>query len=227
MTNETIIIADDHPLLRSAMREAVKSIMSGTNIQEAGTFEEMVDRLNQNPNTLLILLDLKMPGVQGLSGLIYLRSQHPDVPVLVVSGNDDVMTIRKCMEFGACGFMPKTLTKEQMGEVLNTVLEGGTWVDPSVDVNKPLHPKQKEIVSRILSLTPQQQRVLMMLREGMLNKQIAYDLKVSEATVKAHVSAILLKLGVESRTQAVIMASQIDDLSAKEGQMNEAVLADH
>lgn len=225
MANETIIIADDHPLLRSAMLEAVKSIMPTTNTVEAGRFEEVVVKLSENPNTLLILLDLKMPGVQGLSGLIFLRSQHPDVPVLVVSGTDDVNTIRKCMEFGASGFMPKTLTKAQMSEVLKTVLEGGTWVDPNIDLSKPFNEKHKEIVTRVLSLTPQQLRVLMMLREGLLNKQIAYDLSVSEATVKAHVSAILLKLGVESRTQAVIMAQKIDGNSEKESQDHETALA--
>jgi DNA-binding NarL/FixJ family response regulator len=211
MSKEPVIIADDHPLLRTAMRDAVIGIMNGADVQEAGTFEEMVQKLSSHPNTQLILLDLKIPGVQGMSGLIYLRSQHPEVPVIVVSGMDDVSTVRKCMEFGASGFMPKTYNQQMMSKVIETVLEGNIWTDPSIDMSGPVDGELKQIVARILSLTPQQQRVLMMLKEGLLNKQIAYDLKVSEATVKAHVSAVLLKLGVESRTQAVILASKIDD----------------
>jgi DNA-binding NarL/FixJ family response regulator len=223
MTHATIIIADDHPLLRTAMSDAVKRILNDAMVLEAGTFEEMVERLTKNPNTQLILLDLKMPGVQGLSGLIYLRSQHPSVPVLVVSGTDDVNTVRKCMEFGASGFMPKTYTQDKMSQVIRTILDGDTYTDPSINLSGPVDQELKQIVARILSLTPQQQRVLMMLKAGLLNKQIAYDLNVSEATVKAHVSAVLLKLGVESRTQAVIFASKIDETTLKDHDIRVAV----
>jgi DNA-binding NarL/FixJ family response regulator len=157
----------------------------------------------------LILLDLAMPGVRGFSGLIYLRAQYPSVPVVVVSANDDPAVIRRCLDFGASGFIPKTLGIEQMREAVMRVLGGGVWTPPDVDLAGDADAQTASLMARLASLTPQQVRVLMMLSEGLLNKQIAYELSVSEATVKAHVSAILQKLGVESRTQAVIAAGKI------------------
>ena len=118
--------------------------------------------------------------------------------------------MRRCIDFGASGFIPKTTDIETMRAALRSVLEGGTWTPPDVDLKSPADKDTADIVRRLSSLTPQQVRVLMMLSEGLLNKQIAYELTVSEATVKAHVSAILQKLGVESRTQAVIAASKIE-----------------
>jgi DNA-binding NarL/FixJ family response regulator len=150
-----------------------------------------------------------MPGVQGFSGLMYLRAQHPGTPVVVVSGNEDRGVIRRCIEFGASGFIPKTVDVETMRAAIRAVLDGGDYTPPDVDMSAPMDRETSDLVKRLGSLTPQQVRVLMMLSEGLLNKQIAYELSVSEATVKAHVSAILQKLGVESRTQAVIAASRI------------------
>ena len=158
----------------------------------------------------LILLDLTMPGARGFSGLMYLRAQYPAVPVVVVSGNDDPAVIRRCMDFGASGFIPKTLDTEGMRNAITAVLKGGVWTPPDVDLDAGTDAETTALLARLATLTPQQVRVLMMLSEGLLNKQIAYELSVSEATVKAHVSAILQKLGVESRTQAVIAASKIE-----------------
>jgi DNA-binding NarL/FixJ family response regulator len=158
----------------------------------------------------LILLDLRMPGVRGFSGLMYLRAQYPTVPIIVVSANDDPGVIRRCMDFGASGFIPKTLGIEAMREAIAGVFEGGIWTPPDVDLGRGADAETADLMARLGSLTPQQVRVLMMLSEGLLNKQIAYELGVSEATVKAHVSAILQKLGVDSRTQAVIAASKIE-----------------
>jgi DNA-binding NarL/FixJ family response regulator len=141
---------------------------------------------------------------------MYLRAQHPGVPVVVVSGNEDRGVMRRCIDFGASGFIPKTTDMEAMRGAIRRVLEGGTWTPPDVDLSAPADKDTADIVRRMASLTPQQVRVLMMLSEGLLNKQIAYELTVSEATVKAHVSAILQKLGVESRTQAVITARKIE-----------------
>jgi DNA-binding NarL/FixJ family response regulator len=151
-----------------------------------------------------------MPGVRGFSGLMFLRAQYPSVPVVIVSANDDPAVIRRCMDFGASGFIPKTLGVEVMRTALARVLEGGVWTPPDVDLSGRPDADTAELIGRLATLTPQQVRVLMMLSEGMLNKQIAYGLGVSEATVKAHVSAILQKLGVESRTQAVIAAAKIE-----------------
>lgn len=209
MSPAGIIIADDHPLFRGALRQAVSDLMPGIQIEEAGSFEDTTRLIAGMPDLDLVLLDLKMPGVQGFSGLMYLRAQHPGVPVIVVSANDDPAVIRRCMEFGASGFMPKTLDTAAMGVALRTVLDGGTWVPPGIDLTVEADREVAELARKLSTLTPQQVRVLMMLSEGLLNKQIAYELSVSEATVKAHVSAILQKLGVDSRTQAVIAASRI------------------
>ena len=141
---------------------------------------------------------------------MYMRAQYPSVPVIVVSANDDPAVIRRCMEFGASGFIPKTLGVESMRGAISRILGGGVWTPPDVDLAGGSDAEAAELMARMATLTPQQVRVLMMLSEGLLNKQIAYQLGVSEATVKAHVSAILQKLGVESRTQAVIAAAKIE-----------------
>jgi DNA-binding NarL/FixJ family response regulator len=205
-----LAIADDHPLFRGALRVAVSGLFDRVDIAEAGSFEELSKLLERGPELDLILLDLAMPGVRGFSGLMYLRAQYPSVPVVVVSANDDPAVIRRCMDFGASGFIPKTLGIEPIREAIARVLKGGVWTPPDVDLNAVTDAETAALMARLTALTPQQVRVLMMLSEGLLNKQIAYELGVSEATVKAHVSAILQKLGVESRTQAVIAASKIE-----------------
>ena len=205
-----LVIADDHPLFRGALREAVSGVFAATDIAEAGSLDEAVELLERGVDVDLVLLDLTMPGVRGFSGLMYLRAQYPAVPVIIVSANDDPAVIRRCMEFGASGFIPKTQPIEAMRDAIGRVLAGSVWTPPDVDLGAGADAETAEMVARLSSLTPQQVRVLMMLSEGLLNKQIAYELSVSEATIKAHVSAILQKLGVESRTQAVIAAAKIE-----------------
>jgi DNA-binding NarL/FixJ family response regulator len=209
-THYRLIIADDHPLFRGALREAVSGLHPRIEIAEAGAFEEVSTILDRGGDIDLVLLDLTMPGVRGFSGLMYLRAQYPSVPVVIVSANDEPSVIRRCMDFGASGFIPKTLDVEVMREAVSSVLKGGVWTPPDVDLSAACDAETTVLLSRLATLTPQQVRVLMMLSEGLLNKQIAYELSVSEATVKAHVSAILQKLGVESRTQAVIAAAKIE-----------------
>ena len=205
-----VLIADDHPLFRGALREAVNRLFDRVEVAEAGTFEQVVERLETGGEVDLILLDLQMPGVRGFSGLMYLRAQYPSLPIVVVSANDDPAVIRRCMEFGASGFIPKTLGIDAMRDAIARVLAGEVWTPPDVDLTRQTDAETTAMIARLSSLTPQQVRVLMMLSGGLLNKQIAYELGVSEATVKAHVSAILQKLGVESRTQAVIAAGRIE-----------------
>lgn len=205
-----LIIADDHPLFRGALREAVTGLFEHVEIAEAGGFDEVTRLLEDNSDVDLILLDLSMPGVRGFSGLMYLRVQYPSVPVMMVSANEDPAVIRRCMDFGGAGFIPKTLGIEAIRSAILRVLEGGVWTPPDVDFGSGIDAASADVLARLASLTPQQVRVLMMLSGGLLNKQIAYELGVSEATVKAHVSAILQKLNVESRTQAVITASKIE-----------------
>ena len=205
-----LLIADDHPLFRGALREAVSGLFDRAEVAEAGTFEEITGLLERGSDIDLILLDLSMPGVRGFSGLMYLRAQYPGLPIVVVSANDDPAVIRHCLEFGASGFIPKTLGTDAMREAIKRVLQGEVWTPPDVDLARQADAETAATIARLSSLTPQQVRVLMMLSGGLLNKQIAHELGVSEATVKAHVSAILQKLGVESRTQAVIAAGRIE-----------------
>ena len=205
-----LLIADDHPLFRGAMREAVSGLFAGADIKEAGSFDDAVTLLDGAADVDLVLLDLSMPGVRGFSGLMYLRAQYPAIPVVVVSANEDPGVIRRCMEFGASGFIPKTVGIDVMRVAIGRVLAGEVWTPPDIDLGRGTDAETAALVARLATLTPQQVRVLMMLSEGLLNKQIAFELTVSEATVKAHVSAILQKLGVDSRTQAVIAASKIE-----------------
>jgi DNA-binding NarL/FixJ family response regulator len=205
-----LLIADDHPLFRGALSETVSGLLEKVEIAEAGSFDEVSELLERGSDVDLIFLDLAMPGMRGFSGLMYLRAQYPSVPVVVVSANDDPAAIRRCMEFGASGFIPKTLGVEAMRAAASRILGGGIWTPPDVDLRVDTDSDTSELMARMVTLTPQQVRVLMMLSEGLLNKQIAFQLGVSEATVKAHVSAILQKLGVESRTQAVIAAAKVE-----------------
>jgi DNA-binding NarL/FixJ family response regulator len=205
-----IIIVDDHPLFRDAMKASLSSLSDELNIAEAGSLDEVTTHLSQNTNCDLVLLDLKMPGVQGLAGLAYLRAQYPGVPVAVVSGQEEAATIRRSLALGASGFIPKSTPAETMRTAVKAILDGEVWA-PNVGLEAtPQDLELDNLSKRLATLTPQQVRVLMMLRTGLLNKQIAFELDVSEATVKAHVSAILLKLDVDSRTQAVIAANKLD-----------------
>jgi DNA-binding NarL/FixJ family response regulator len=208
-TGYRLVIADDQPLFRGALRDAVTGLFAAGDIAEAGSFDEISGLLDRHRDIELVLFDLAMNGVRGFSGLIYVRAQYPGVAVVILSGNDDPSVIRRCMDCGAAGFIPKTLGAEQIRKAVERVRDGGIFTPPDIDLAKP-RPDGAAMLARLSSLTPQQVRVLMMLSGGLLNKQIAYELSVSEATVKAHVSAILRKLGVESRTQAVIAAAKIE-----------------
>ena len=204
------LIADDHPLFRGALRQALSAVCEGGHaILEAGDFTSAKEAVAANPDIDLVLLDLAMPGASGLSGVINLRGMHPSVPVMVVSAHDDAETVRRALELGASGFISKSASIEEIRTALETVLNGGIHMPSGIDLGKEADSEVSDLIRRLQSLTPQQARVLTMLAEGMLNKQIAYELRVSEATVKAHVSAVLQKLGVDSRTQAVIRLGKI------------------
>ena len=195
-----------------AVQDEIRSVhgeIPGGRIAVVGMGKLGSHELTAGSDVDLILLDLSMPGISGFSGLIYLRAQYSAIPVVVVSASDDVATIRRSMDFGASGFIPKRLGVEALRTAILKVIEGDVWIPPDVDLSAATDPDMARLRDRIVTLTPQQVRVLMMLSEGLLNKQIAYELGVSEATIKAHVSAILQKLGVESRTQAVIAAARI------------------
>jgi DNA-binding NarL/FixJ family response regulator len=203
------VIADDHPLFRGALKQALAGIADVATILEAGDFEATKALVAANEDVDLVLLDLSMPGASGLSGLISLRGIHSAVPMVVVSAHDDAETIRRALELGASGFISKSASMEEIRAAVTTVLSGGITAPVGIDLGVERDPEISDLIKRLQSLTPQQARVLGMLAEGLLNKQIAYELGVSEATIKAHVSAVLQKLGVDSRTQAVILLSKI------------------
>ncbi len=211
MSGYRLIIADDHPLVRNALTQTFAISYPDGQIDTAGSLDEVVAVIDKDNPPDLILLDLKMPGVQGFSGLSYLRAQFPEIPVAIVSATEDASVIRRAISFGVSGFIPKSVPVEMMRRAVDEILAGEIWVPETVDLTSRDDSETEQMIQRLASLTPQQVRVLMMLREGLLNKQIAYELSVSEATVKAHVSAILQKLGVGSRTQAVIATSKIDE----------------
>ncbi len=207
--NLKFIIADDHPLFRGALRQILQDGFQPDSIAEADCYQQLQLVVGEAQDIDLLFLDLTMPGVSGLSGLINLKSQHPELPVMIVSATDDVATIRRAMELGASGFVSKSAGMEEIGEAVRTVLDGGEWVSGDVELGAENDAEIADLIARIRALTPQQTRVLSMLGQGLLNKQLAYELNISEATVKAHVSAVLQKLSVDSRTQAVILLSKL------------------
>lgn len=204
MSNYEVIIADDHPLFRAAMRQALASVLDDASVAEAESMATLEQCAAEHTDADVALLDLKMPGATGFSSLLFLRQQYPGLPVIIVSAAEDPAIARQAMSFGAVGFIPKSASIAEIGEAIMTVLDGGLYF-PTVDENEP----QDEMSQRIASLTPQQYKVLTMLADGVLNKQIAYDLNVSEATIKAHMTTIMRKLGVNGRTQAALIAQQL------------------
>ena len=205
-----IIVADDHPLFRAALTGAL-AFLDNAEIIEAASMGEVQSRLAEHNDADLVLLDLNMPGANGFSGLAFLRGQMPELPVVVVSGAEDGSTINKCMDLGASGFIPKSAPLDVLSTAVKQVLDGEEYLPEGVDLNAAsFSDEEARLAAAISSLTPQQFRVMSMLTQGLLNKQIAYDLDVSEATIKAHVTAILRKLGVNSRTQAVIVCQRLD-----------------
>lgn len=209
MAGLKFVVADDHPLFRGALKQALSGLGDACEILEAGDFDSVKELISANVDADLVLLDLTMPGASGLSGLVALRGLDASLPTIVVSAHDDPETIRRSLELGASGFIPKSASMDEIRQAVSSVLAGGIHTPPGVDLGTEGDPEISDLIHRLQTLTPQQSRVLGMIAEGMLNKQIAYELSVSEATIKAHVSAVLQKLGVDSRTQAVIRLSRI------------------
>lgn len=210
MPSHHILIADDHPLFRSALRQALTLAFGSTvAVAEAESIAELETRLSQKHDWDLVLLDLNMPGAYGFSGLVLLRGQYPQVPVVMVSAQDDPAVVARAREFGATGFIPKSSSLEIIQSAVQAVLDGDDWWPPMTLEAVEVSAQARAAGQGLASLTPQQFRVLTMVCEGLLNKQIAFELSVSEATVKAHVTAIFRKLGVRTRTQAALLLQQL------------------
>ncbi len=207
-----VLIVDDHPLFRDALKSTIGAAFPDAITVDAVSLDNAVEILGETSSVDLALLDLGMPDVNGFEGLLQLRKQFPRLPILVVSGLEDRDIVQRTLEYGAAGFVPKSAGKEAIAAAIVEVMQGSVYVPANMDVydDTPERSADTQFEEKIGSLTLQQLRVLGMLREGMLNKQIAVELSISPTTVKAHVSEILRKLEVGSRTQAVIAASRID-----------------
>jgi DNA-binding NarL/FixJ family response regulator len=204
-----ILIADDHPLFRDALRRAVAQILPQAQLVEADDVPALLEQAQANPRADLLLLDLNMPGAHGFSALVHLRAQYPQLPVLMVSAREEPAVMRRALDHGAAGFVPKSADAETLARAVAQVLDGDRWIPEAAASAPGVSSNEHDVASRLRDLTPQQFRVLQMLGDGMLNKQIAYELGVSEATVKAHMTAVLRKLGASNRTQAVLIAGKL------------------
>jgi len=205
----TLLIADDHPLFREALRGAVARILPEAQLHEADNVDALYQLVEAEPDADLLLLDLNMPGAHGFSALVHLRALHPQLPIVVVSAREEPAVMRRALDHGAIGFIPKSADAKTLGDAISTMLGGDRWAPASAMAAPGIAADEHAAAQRLRELTPQQFRVLQMLGSGLLNKQIAYELGVSEATIKAHVTAILRKLGASNRTQAVLVASRL------------------
>lgn len=206
----TLLIADDHPLYRDALRGALSLTLPDLILREAGDLTTTVDILEKEDIDLL-LLDLHMPGSHDMFGLVHIRKLYPELPVAVVSGTEDATIISKIVGVGALGFIPKTASSGDIANAVQSILDGDIWLPESVSEKiEEVDEAFSELADKVASLTPSQYKVLCYMRDGLLNKQIGYNLDIAEATVKAHVTAIFKKLGINNRTQAVLIASQLE-----------------
>ena len=205
----TILVADDHPLFREALRGAVQRVLPDVQLREAEDVDALYALVDAEPDADLLLLDLNMPGAQGFSALVHLRALHPQLPIVMVSAREEPAVMRRALDHGAMGFIPKSADAATLGEAITRVLDGDRWAPAAAHAAPAASADEHDAAQRLQGLTPQQFRVLQMLGEGLLNKQIGYELGVSEATIKAHMTAILRKLGASNRTQAVLIAGRL------------------
>jgi DNA-binding NarL/FixJ family response regulator len=210
---QKFLIIDDHPLFREAMQIVVRSVCPRADIHEATGIDAAVGMMSGLRHGYdLACLDLSMPGTSGFDGLLLIRSRFPHQAVLIVSAHDDRHLIQEALSYGISGFVSKSASKDELAHAISVAIAGDVYLPPWYEaaVGASAATENAELIARLASLTPQQIRVLQMLRQGKLNKQIAHDLDISETTVKAHVSAILHKLHLYSRTQVVVEVARID-----------------
>ncbi len=204
------MIIDDHPLFRLALRQALGTIDCINELIEANNFTTAFNILTQTNNVSLVVLDLLLPDTKGYEALITLRRQCASLPIVIISSSEDPSVIQRCIAYGALGYLPKNLSLPEISQAVIAVLNGDIWVPPEIqDRFRKLESDEESLIQRITSLTPTQLRVFMAIADGFLNKQIAYEFNISETTVKTHVSQILRKLNVNTRTQAVLLAQKL------------------
>lgn len=207
------LIVDDHPLFREALESAVRLIDADADILEATSIEGALDMIAANRDFDLVLLDLSLPGTTGFAGLLRVRAAYPKLPVVVVSGHEEAEVVNEALSLGIAGYVPKSTTRKELGVAIQEALSGSVYVPKAYQAKRgPSRPlgKDSDAMTRLRELSPQQLAVLEYIRAGLQNKQIAHELGIAETTVKAHVSEILRKLKVLSRTQAVVEVAKVD-----------------
>ena len=205
-----ILVADDHPLFREALSGALEPYFDNAQILEAGSLDAALAKLSEFDNVELVLLDLNMPGGEYFNGLITLRERYPNIPVGVISGSDSVEVVAQVMSLGAQGFIPKVSATREMAQAIVDMIAGKRWLPEGMeDELEKVDDELKMLLQRFRELTPKQIQVLSYLRAGLMNKQIAHEMNVTEATIKAHISAILRKLEINTRTQAVLLMDRL------------------
>ena len=211
---QKFLVVDDHPLFREALSSSIRQAFEDSHVLESGTMEQTLDLIGAHSDIDMVLLDLNLPGISGFGGLLTLRTRFPKLPVVVVSGIDDRRIVSEALSYGAVGFIPKSAPTATLKTAILEVIAGGVFLPPDYQESGTdggeTDGGESDVAKQLTSLSPQQFRVLKMLGQGKLNKQIAYELDVGETTIKAHVSAILRKLKVHSRTQAVIKARNME-----------------
>ncbi|WP_269792134.1 response regulator transcription factor [Stenotrophomonas sp. Iso1] len=207
MSLAKLLVADDHPLFRAAVLHALREGICLGQTLEVDSVSALTQALDEHPDVDLVLLDLAMPGARGFSSLVWLRGERPDIPVIVISSNDHPRVIRRAQQFGAAGFIPKSAPVETIRTAVGAVMAGDTCFPPQAAARSE---RDALLAARLARLTPQQFRVLMSVADGLLNKQIAYELGLAENTVKVHVTAILKKLECNSRTQAALLVKALE-----------------
>jgi len=209
--NYEVLIVDDHPLFRAALKGAIATACTDCEFFEADSVASLFDTLERHPSTDLLLLDLNLPGAYGFCALAHLRGSHPQLPVIVVSATDDRRTVSQAIALGAQGFVSKSADAHTIAVNVQSVLRGEYLSPAGLESNAEPQADVAalDFAQRLAQLTAQQFRVFGMLCLGKLNKHIAYELQITEATVKAHMTAILRKLGAANRTQAVLLAGRL------------------
>ena len=211
MNKAKVVIADDHPLFRTALKQAVVECMPDAGIQEASSFDDLLSVIDDSPKLEIVFLDLHMPGNNGFTGLTQLQNNHSDLVVIMVSSDETPDIMQKAISFGAAAFIPKSVDLSTIAQAITTVLSGDTWLPANMPMSDDNKQSEADILlaQQLAQLTPQQYKVLGLVADGQLNKQIAGILDIKENTVKKHVSAILLQLGVYNRTQAGLAYQQL------------------
>jgi len=211
-----ILIADDHPLFRDAIKSVIDEKFPGSTILETSNFDDSIQLAEENPDIDLVLLDLNMPGMEGLTGIVRMRNNHPEIPLGIISAEEDKSVVLQTVSYGAVGFITKSTARENIAMAISQILEGQVYLP--ADIIRSNSTRQPSLVRKndentlknVAYLTRKQLQVFERLAKGKSNKQIAYEMNIAETTVKAHVSAILHKLNVKNRIQAVLCASNID-----------------